>query len=216
MNVRVSMVALALLCASATAVQAAGNADTGKTKATACAACHGADGNSMAPNFPKIAGQVPEYIHKQLQDFKAGVRVNEFMAPMVQPLSDQDMEDLAAYFAAQKATPGEGKADQLAAGETLYRKGIPGAGPKTVAACMGCHGPAGEGNAAWGKTLAAPPAVLAPALGGQYAAYIAAQLKAFAAGQRSNDVGKVMQNIANRMSDEQIAAVSEYIATLKR
>lgn len=210
------LAACAALLTAGGVAQAAGNAEAGKVKAAACGACHGADGNSMAPDFPKLAGQVPDYIVKQLQEFKAGVRANEFMQPMAQPLSEQDMEDIAAYFAAQKVKPTEGKAEALAEGEKIYRKGKPGPGVGTVAACMGCHGQGGEGNANWGERLAAPPSVLAPSVGGQYAAYIEKQLKAFADGTRSNDVGKVMHNIVVRLTDEEIKAVSQYAATLTR
>lgn len=195
--------------------QGAGSADAGKTKAAACAGCHGPDGNSPADMWPKIAGQVPEYIVKQLQDFKAGRRSNDQMSPMAQSLSDQDIRDLAAFYAAQRAKAGAGQPDKLAQGEKLYLKGA-GRGAATVTACLGCHGQSGEGGRHWSGVYAAPPTVLAPAIGSQHPGYIANQLRAYKAGARQNDVGHVMRNIASRMSEGEIEAVAQYIATLSR
>ncbi len=194
-------------------VAAAGNAANGQAKSAACGACHGMDGNSVNPDWPKLAGQVPEYLVKQLHDFKAGRRSNETMSPMAQPLSSQDIEDLAAYFSSQKVVPGEGKADLRARGEQIYLKGKH---RPAVTACIGCHGPGGAGNQDWGKSLSAPPAVLAPAIGGQQAAYVARQLQDYKSKARSNDVGRVMRDISSRLSDEDILAVAEYITSLKR
>lgn len=192
---------------------AAGDPAAGQTKAAVCAACHGADGNSPNPQWPTLAGQIPEYVSKQLHDFKAGRRSDPLMSPMAQPLSDQDVQDLAAYFSQQKAQPGSGKAEVAAQGEKLYLKGRQ---RPTVIACTGCHGPTGAGNQAWGKTLAAPPTVLAPALSGQHVGYIVKQLKDYRGGQRKNDVGRVMRDIASRLTDQDIVALAEYITTLKR
>ncbi|MET0070115.1 MAG: c-type cytochrome [Candidatus Thiodiazotropha sp.] len=190
---------------------AAGNIEAGKEKSKVCMACHMADGNSINPEWPKIAGQIPSYVVKQLQDFKSGKRVNQIMEPILAPLSQQDIEDLAAYFATQQVAPGSGNSELLLAGEKLYNKGI---FYTTVTACTGCHGAKGNGNAAWEKNLAAPPTVLAPAIAGQHATYTANQLKAFRSGERSNDVGGVMQKIVDKLTDEQIEAVSAYIASL--
>ena len=115
----VGMVGVAAVSVAA----AAGSAEAGKTKAAVCMGCHGPDGNSPADMWPKIAGQLPQYIAKQLHDFKAGRRKNEQMSPMAQPLSDQDILDLAAFFSTQKANKAEGKADKLAAGEQIFKKG---------------------------------------------------------------------------------------------
>ncbi|MBI5923178.1 MAG: cytochrome c4 [Betaproteobacteria bacterium] len=191
---------------------AAGSSASGQTKAAACMACHGQDGNSLADMWPKLAGQLPEYIVKQLQDFKAGRRSNEQMSPMAQPLTEQDMADLAAYFSSQKATPGEGKKELLAQGEKLFNKGRPQA--SVVIACVGCHGLGGSGNRQWSKAYSNLPTVLAPAIGGQHPAYVVKQLKAFRDKERANDVGNTMRNIAGRLDDKEIAAVAEYIATL--
>ena len=173
----------------------------GQAKAGVCAGCHGPDGNSPTRMFPKLAGQVPDYIAKQLGDFKAGRRQNAIMSGMAAPLSKTDMQNLAAYFANQKTQPGaaEGNKDMIAMGEKLYRGGDAEAG---VPACMACHGPSGVGL---------PPRY--PRLSGQYAAYTQAQLQAFKNGTRTNDDG-TMTRIAARLSDAQIKAVSQYVAGL--
>lgn len=191
----------------------AGDAAGGQAKAAVCGACHGADGNSVNPEWPSLAGQVPAYIVKQLHDFKAKRRSNELMSPMAEPLGQADIEDLAAFFSTQPLKAQTARPELLAKGEQLYRKGKH---RPAVAACIGCHGPAGEGQRDWEKNFSAPPAVLAPALGGQHAAYIAKQLQSFRQKTRTNDVGSVMRNIAAPLSDEEIAAVAEYIAALKR
>lgn len=201
-----------LLIASNTGSFAAGSAASGQTKAAACMGCHGPDGNSPADMWPKLAGQMPEYIVKQLRDFKAGHRQNEQMSPMAQPLAEQDMADLAAYFSGQKVKPGEGKKELLAQGEKLFNKGRPQ--PGVVIACVGCHGLGGSGNRNWSKAFSNIPTVLAPAIGGQHPAYVAKQLKAFRDKERSNDVASTMRNIAARLDDKEIAAVAEYVATL--
>lgn len=194
-----------------------GDATAGQAKAAACGACHGADGNSMAPTFPRLAGQGARYIYKQLQDFKAGRRQNPTMMGMAMPLADQDMADLAAYFSGQKPGVGMAKADLAKKGEKVYRGGN---GAKGLAACAGCHNPAGKGNALAGF----------PRLGGQHAEYVKAQLTAFrAAGRndtvtdpamkRANDAAKPgelgpMQMVAAKLSDEEIEAVSSYVSGL--
>lgn len=182
-------------------VAAAGNAAAGKNKSAACAACHGADGNSGAPNFPKLAGQDAQYLSKQLADFKAGVRKDPLMAGMVAGLSKKDMDDLGAYYASQKIKPGvaSGDAATLKKAERLYRGGDAKSG---ISACMSCHGPSGHGI---------PPRF--PAVSGQHATYTQKQLMDFKTGARSND-SEVMTRIAFRMSEAEIKAVSEYMAGL--
>lgn len=192
---------------------AAGNAANGQAKAAVCGACHGPDGNSANPEWPSLAGQIPEYIVKQLHDFKAKRRSNELMSPMVEPLGKEDIDDLAAYFSAQPSKAGEAKAELRARGEQIYLKGKH---RPAVTACIGCHGPQGQGNREWGRNLAAPPAVLAPALGGQQSVYVAKQLLDYKKKTRSNDVGRVMRDISSRLSEEDILAVAEYITSLKR
>ena len=180
---------------------AGGNSAAGKNKSAPCAACHGADGNSSAPNFPKIAGQDAQYLSKQLADFKAGARKDPLMAGMVAGLSKKDMDDLGAYYASQKDKPGvaSGDAATLKKAERLYRGGDAKSG---ISACMSCHGPSGHGI---------PPRF--PAVSGQHATYTQKQLMDFKTGARSND-SEVMTRIAFRMSEAEIKAVSEYMAGL--
>ena len=178
-----------------------GNAEAGKTKSATCAACHGADGNSVNPEWPKLAGQHPSYIAKQLANFKEDARSNPSMSPMAKPLSEQDMADLAAYFSSQVKKPGEADQTKVALGEQMYKGGNNATG---VAACAACHGPTGTGN----------PASNFPSLSGQHATYIKNQLNAFRKGERANDAGKMMRNVAAKMTDAEIEAVAEYIAGL--
>jgi cytochrome c553 len=194
-------IALAL---SATGVQAAGDVEAGKTKSASCAACHGPDGNSPNnPVWPKLAGQHPGYLEKQLMEFKSGDRKDPTMTGMAAPLSEQDMADLAAYFSSQQKQVGAADPDKVEAGEQLYRAGNAQTG---VAACMACHGPAGSGN----------PAAKFPALAGQHAPYVEKALKDFRSGSRTNDLNKMMQGVAERMTDAEIAAVAQYIQGLSR
>ena len=183
-------------------VMAAGNVAAGKGKAAVCAACHGTDGNSLSDAFPKLAGQHEGYIVKQLMEFKSGARQNALMAPMVANLTEQDMADLGAYFASQKTAPGAVSEELLAAGEQIYRGGNKETG---VPACMACHGPNGNGI----------PAADWPKLAGQYSSYIETQLHAFAKGERNNSPNGMMADIASKMSDAEIKAVSAYVFGLK-
>jgi len=179
----------------------AGDAAAGKKIAAACGACHGADGNSPAPTFPKIAGLGEKYLLKQLQDFKSGARNNAIMAGQVAALSDGQMADLAAYFASQKTSIGYAAKDKVALGEKVYRAGNQATG---VPACLACHAADGKGMSAAGF----------PALGGQHGAYIKAQLMAFQEDKRANDANKVMRDIAKKMNNKEIEAVSSYIQGL--
>lgn len=198
------MIALATLTLGASAVAwSAGDAAAGKTKAAVCAACHAADGNSVNPEWPKLAGQHETYILKQLQNFKNKERENVLMSPQAAVLSDQDMLDLAAYFSSQEAKPGVADMTKVELGEKIYRGGNIATG---VAACAACHGPTGSGN----------PAAKFPSLQGQHATYTKLQLNMFRNGGRANDAGKMMRNIASKMSDVEIEAVSEYIAGLQK
>jgi len=180
----------------------------GKTIAeTVCVACHGADGNSQVAANPILAGQVEEYLFKQLKNFKAAdgkpaVRNNPIMGGMVAALSDDDMRNVAAWFASQKQKPAAAKDEQLiAAGQDLWRKGE---FKKGVPACAGCHGPAGAGL----------PAQY-PRLAGQFPEYTDAQLKAFRQGERANDPEKMMRTIAAKLSDAEMKAVAEFAAGLR-
>lgn len=180
----------------------AADAAAGKAKSAPCAGCHAADGNSANPEWPKLAGQHAQYLVKQLKEFKSGARKNALMAAQVTALGESDMADLAAYYASQTLQGGKADPDLVKEGEKLYRGGNPSTG---VAACMACHGPDGMGN----------PQANFPRLAGQHATYTANQLKAFRAGERSNDAGKMMQNIAARMTDAEIQAVASYIQGLR-
>jgi len=196
------LVASMAMLAFAGTTYAAGNAEAGKTKSAVCAACHGADGNSGAnPVWPKLAGQHPNYIIQQLNDFKAEKRTEAMMAPMVAPLSEEDMADLAAYFSSQKRTVGEAAADQVTAGEKLYRAGNAANG---VSACTACHGPTGTGN----------PLSNFPGLSGQGASYVVKALKDFRSGARTNDTGGMMQDVASRLTDAEINSVAQYVQGL--
>jgi cytochrome c553 len=194
----VACMALALGSGAATA---AGNAAAGKIKAAACGACHGADGNSTNPLWPKLAGQPPEYLVKQLADFKSGARKDPLMSPQAAALGKADMQDIAAYYAGLRITPGAAAADaeMLKRGERLYRGGNAKFG---VAACMSCHGPSGHGI---------PPRF--PRVSGQHAAYNQKQLLAYKSGARHND-NEVMTRIAFRLSEAEIKALAQYMAGL--
>ena len=163
-----------------------------------CAACHGADGNSVTPTYPKLAGQIYEYLLKQLNDFKSGKRQNAIMSGMVASLSEDDMRNLAAYFSEQKIKPGAAQNKGLAVeGEKIWRAGVAGQG---VPACQACHGPTGQGIP-----------IEFPHLASQHADYVYAQLVAFRSGARANDPGKMMRTIASRLSDQDMKALAQYI-----
>ena len=186
----------------------AGEAPKGRENAAgACAGCHNPDGNSIIPTFPSLAGQHAEYLLKQLIDFKAdeggtAARHSDAMTPMVAALSEEDMEDLAAFYAEQEVTPGQATADEdlLEMGKILYHGGNIENG---VPACASCHGPTGKGI---------PPHY--PALAGQHAPYTLTQLDLFNKGERSNDNG-VMKQVITRMSGTEKRAVSEYIQGMR-
>ncbi len=195
------LIGLALTVGMVSPSYAAGDAAAGKQKAQLCAACHGPDGNSTNPMWPKLAGQSAEYISKELHDFQSGARSNAQMKAMAGPLSSQDIENLAAYFSSQKIKIGTAAKDSIKAGRKIYKGGDAKTG---VPACMACHSPTGAGN----------PAAVYPALHGQHAQYTETQLKAFRSGARSNDPNAIMRTIAGRMTDDQIKAVAQYIQGL--
>ena len=175
--------------------------------AQVCAACHGADGNSPTAANPTLAGQVPEYLHKQLINFKPAAgkkaeRENAVMSGMVANLSPEDMRSVALFYGKQQAKPGAAKnKDTLSLGQRLWRGGDTAKG---LAACASCHGATGAGV----------PAQY-PRLAGQYAEYTEAQLKAFRSGERANDANRIMRTIAAKMSDAEIRAVADYAAGLR-
>lgn len=167
---------------------------------TVCAACHAADGNSGTPANPKLAQQHPEYLVKQLQEFKSGKRNNAIMSGFAGTLSDQDMKDISYWLASKKAKPGAATDKTLVQlGERIYRGGI---ADRQVPACAGCHSPNGAGI----------PSQY-PRLSGQHADYSASQLTAFRDGIRKNSLQ--MSQIAAKMNDREIKAVSDYIAGLR-
>ena len=182
--------------------QAAGDAKAGQAKAAVCGACHGPDGNSMAPNFPKLAGQGERYLTKQMQDIKSGKRTVLEMTGLLTNLSDQDLSDIAAYFSSQQGSVGAADPKVVAHGEELFRGGKLDQG---MPSCIGCHSPNGAGNAAAGF----------PHLGGQHAQYIAKQLTDFREGNRTNDGDTmIMRSIAAKLSNKDIEAVSNYVQGL--
>lgn len=191
--------------------KAAPKADAAAGKAIAgqvCAACHGADGNSTLSANPKLAGQHPEYLYKQLSNFKGkdgkpAERPNAVMAGMAAGLSDADMRNVAAYYASQKQTPAtaKGSRESIDLGQKLWRGGDL---TKGLPACAGCHGPAGAGL----------PAQY-PRIAGQHAEYTEAQLKTFRVSERANDPAKMMRMIAVKMTDAEIKAVADYAAGLR-
>lgn len=203
------LVFMASLLLSGTAMALEGNASAGKSKSAPCAACHGKDGNSPAPSFPKLAGQGERYLIKQIKDIKSGARPVPMMAGQTDNLSDQDIADIAAYYASKTSTTGQADPALVEKGEAIYRGGIAERG---IPACSACHSPTGAGMAAAGF----------PSLAGQYAEYTAAQLKAFRAAKdgregRDNDgEAMVMRTIAFKMSDSEIEAVSSFIQGLHK
>lgn len=204
---------LVLLVGAAGLAQAsgtlAGDVAAGKAKSATCAACHGADGNSPLPAHPKLAGQGAKYLAKQLHDFKSGARANPVMMGMAAPLSDQDIADLAAYYASLRNSTEAADPAQVALGEQVWRGGNLESG---VLACTGCHGPSGRGVALAGF----------PALRGQRADYVEAQLKAFRAAargdigvdHRANDPEGMMRGVAKFLSDAEIKALAQFASGL--
>ena len=200
--VTTAMLAGAGLSCAVAAAPPKGDPEKGKQIVSqVCLACHGVDGNGTEPTnpeFPKLAGKQPEYLFKQLNDFKAGKRKNEIMAGMVANLTPDDMANLALYFAGQKARPGVVKNPALVAqGKKIYLDGNPDAG---VPACAGCH----EVDAFGYK--------LYPHLAGQHTEYTFLQLKRFNSGERNNDKGVAMQSVTAKMTEQEMRAVAEYLA----
>ena len=197
-----ALVAPVLSHANAPAVPAA-KADLAKGEATytaACASCHGADGNSGSPAYPKLAQQHPDYLVKQLQEFKSGKRANAIMSGMSAGLSEQDMKNVAAWLGSKTSKPNFAKEKELVVlGERIYRGGI---ADRQIAACAGCHTPTGAGI----------PSQY-PRLSGQHADYSVTQLTGFRDGVRKNSAQ--MMGVASKLNDREIKAVSDYIAGLR-
>jgi cytochrome c553 len=193
---------LVLVMGVAGVAQAEGDAVAGQEKSMLCAGCHGVDGNSVVPTFPKLSGQGEKYLVKQINDIKTGNRAVPEMTGLLDNMTDQDIQDVASYFASQKTSLEQAKADLVEKGQSIYRAGNMATG---LAACTACHAPNGEGNG---------PAAF-PALSGQHSVYVAAQLKKFRSGERTNDGdASMMRDIASKLSDSEIEAVSSYISGL--
>ncbi|MDD2059734.1 cytochrome c4 [Pseudomonas sp. GD03860] len=179
-----------------------GDAAAGQAKTAVCGACHNPDGNSLAPNFPKLAGQGEKYLEKQLHDIKSGKRTVLEMTGMLAAFSDQDLADIAAYFSSQKGSVGAADPKLVERGRALFNGGDV---EKGLPACTGCHSPNGAGIALAGF----------PHLGGQHASYVAKQLTDFREGNRTNDGdATTMRTIASKLSNKDIEALSSYIQGL--
>lgn len=195
-------VGLLFACTLVAAPAQAGDAAAGARKAAVCGACHGMTGQSVNPEWPNLAGQQESYVAAQLALFKQGVRDNPLMMPMAMPLTDEDMRDLGAHFAAQAPAGLEADASNWKAGERLYRGGDQGRG---LPACIACHGPQGKGNG---------PARY-PALRAQHAVYTYAQLKAYADGRRKTPGSDMMTVVASKLTDAEMRALSSYTQGLR-
>ncbi len=201
-----SSVILLLCCMSLVAIGEAGPAWAAASKGATlaqnvCSACHGPDGNSLTPSFPKLAGQGQAYIIHSLEDFKSGHRSNPIMYSMAQTLTPAEMDSVARFFSKQKMSPGTANRKFVALGQRIFRGGLPKQG---VPACMACHGPAGMGN---------EPAAY-PRLAGQWASYLVAQLQDFAHGKRKSTNHGMMNYIAARLTPAQMKAVASYLQGL--
>lgn len=185
-----------------TTVAFAASIEAGKAKSVTCSACHGADGNSSNPEWPSLAGQHPKYFVDTLKSFKNGSRQNVLMTNQAMILDEQAMQDLAAYYASQKATKRTADPKLVDRGERLYRSGNK---EKGISACIACHGPSGRGN----------PLAAYPSLAGQHSAYTAAQLLAYRSEARETDKEQMMRNVTARLTEEEIKAVASYIQGLQ-
>ncbi|KJY66995.1 cytochrome C [Vibrio coralliilyticus] len=200
--------ALILSLLASCSVWAQGSIEAGKAKSQTCVACHGADGNSQLAMYPKLAGQHAKYIEKQLKDLKLGMtsggkqgRVDPVMGGMAMPLSEQDMKDLASYYASLPISHNTTPENVVEQGKTLYTAGDASRG---LTACIACHGPRGNGTELSGF----------PKISGQHADYIKAQLVKFRDGSRANDMNGMMQDIAKKLTDEDIDTLSKYVGGL--
>ncbi|MEX0739245.1 MAG: c-type cytochrome [Pseudohongiella sp.] len=191
-----------LMAVTSLTAYAQGDAAAGEGKVAVCAACHGADGNSDLGSNPKLAGQGERYTLKQLRDIKSGAREVPLMTGLLDNMDDQDLMDIAAFYAEQEITLEGADPDLVPLGQQIYRAGITDLG---VAACSACHAPTGNGMAQAGF----------PSLGGQHAEYIETQMKAFRSGARDNDGDSApMRIVAERLTDAEIEALASYVSGL--
>ena len=180
-----------------------GNAEAGATKAATCVACHGAGGNSVNPEWPKLAGQSSKYLLEQQVAFKSGTRKQAIMMGQMANQSEQDMRDVAAFFSMQKQQPGVASPASVKVAEKIFRAGDAGRG---LPACASCHGPKGLGNPGAGYAR----------IGGQHATYTANQLKLFRSGERAAGAnGQMMTAVAAKLSDAEIEALASYVNGLQ-
>lgn len=181
-----------------------GSADAGRTKSVTCSACHGADGNSVTPMWPSLAGQHERYIVRQLEAYRDGQREDPGMRGFASTLSEGDMRDLAAYFSEQTMVPKGAPPDSVSLGQQIYRGGVPDRG---IPACIACHGPTGMGN----------PMAGFPRVSHQHATYTATTLHAYADGSRRSDapVNQMMRNIAEHLLEDEIEALAGYLQGLQ-
>lgn len=200
--------ALILSLLASCSVWAQGSIEAGKAKSQTCVACHGADGNSQLAMYPTLAGQHAKYLEKQLKDLKLGMtsngkqgRYDPVMSGMAMPLSEQDMQDLAAYYASLPISSNSTPENVVKKGKALYTAGDAERG---LAACIACHGPRGNGTELSGF----------PKISGQHADYIKAQLEKFRDGNRGNDMNEMMRDIAKKLTDEDIDTLSKYVGGL--
>ena len=192
---------LILLLIAPISFSMAGDVEAGKSKSIVCSACHGQDGNSINPLWPSLAGQHKQYTIHTLRAYQNGTRVNAVMQAQVMALTEQDLEDIAAYYNAQTMQKKDYDYGLAKKGESLYRGGNASTG---VAACIACHGPTGRGN----------PGAGYPSLAGQHAEYTADALKGYIKTERKAGLNDMMQSLAPRLTAEEIEAVSEYIQAL--
>ncbi|TKF23551.1 cytochrome c4 [Vibrio genomosp. F6] len=200
--------ALILSLLASCSVWAQGSIEAGKAKSQTCVACHGADGNSLITNYPKIAGQHAKYLEKQLKELKLGMtsggkqgRYDPVMSGMAMPLSEQDMADLSAYYSSLPISGNTTPENVVAAGKVLY---FAGDAERGITACTACHGPRGNGTELSGF----------PKISGQHADYVKAQLEKFRDGSRNNDMNAMMRDIAKKLNDEDIDTLSKYVGGL--
>ncbi|MCK8087190.1 c-type cytochrome [Vibrio sp. 1CM8B] len=200
--------ALILSLLASCSVWAQGSIEAGKAKSQTCVACHGADGNSLITQYPKLAGQHEKYLEKQLKELKLGMtsggkqgRYEPVMGAMAMPLSEEDMADLAAYYASLPISSNSTPENVVDEGKVLYTAGNAERG---VTACVACHGPRGNGTELSGF----------PKISGQHADYIKAQLEKFRDGDRNNDMNAMMRDVAKKLTDADIDTLSKYVGGL--
>ncbi len=200
--------ALILSLLASCSVWAQGSIEAGKAKSETCVACHGADGNSQIATYPKLAGQHAKYIEKQLKELKLGAssagkqgRYDPVMSAMAMPLSEQDMADLAAYYASLPISSNSTPEDVVSTGKVLYSAGDASRG---LTACIACHGPRGNGTELSGF----------PKISGQHADYVKAQLLKFRDDSRGNDMNAMMRDVAKKLTDADIDTLSKYVGGL--